>query len=114
MTDDKPDFVCDECGVVLSSIYDFVVHAEVLPEVLLQLGRNVSLNLWSVLEETYFLIDEGKTQEAKDILQSVGVTLYSLKTGLLHEQLDELIVESSIENLDEKLKELLDEQTNND
>lgn len=114
MTDTGPEFVCDECNVVLASVFDYVVHAEVLPEILIQLGRSVSLNLWSVLEETYFLIDEGKTEEAKEILQSVGVTLYSLKTGLLHEQLDELIVERSLENLDKELKELLDEQTNND
>jgi hypothetical protein len=115
MTDDYPeDFVCQECGVVLSSVFDYLVHIEVTPEVLINLDERISLNLWSVFEEIYFLADEGKTEEVKALAESIGVTLYSLKTGVLKEQIDELIVENSIQNLDKKLKEFLDEQADND
>lgn len=115
MADGYPaDFVCQECGVVLSSVFDYLVHIEVTPEVLINLDERISLNLWSVFEEIYFLADEGKTEDIKELAESVGVTLYSLKTGVLKEQIDELIVENSIQDLDEKLKEFLDEQTDDD
>jgi uncharacterized protein YlzI (FlbEa/FlbD family) len=92
MTDDYPaDFVCQECGVVLSSVFDYLVHIEVTPEVLINLDERISLNLWSVFEEIYFLADEGNTEEVKALAESIGVTLYSLKTGVLKEQIDELI-----------------------
>jgi len=106
--DDK--FICNKCKVELDSIYDYLVHIEVIPEVLIKLSNSgLSIDLWRVLEEIYYLADEGKTEDIKAISESLGFTLYSLKTGLLHEELDELIVERSLENLDKELKELLDE-----
>ena len=112
--EDKEPFVCEECGIILDSVFDYLEHSEVTPEFELELSQGIYLDLWHVFQTIHSLARAGDAGEVLDIVEAIGVTLYSSATGVLRQQMNEIVVENSIKDIDTKLKELLDGEANND
>jgi DNA-binding FrmR family transcriptional regulator len=116
MEDDKElVFICEECDEIFENIFDYAVHKDSDVPVLASIGDGVVLNFWPIIEDLYFMLeDDNDTERVKEVLQALGATIYAAANGVLRKELEETLVQSFVENLDDTLKELLDEQADND
>jgi hypothetical protein len=113
--DNLPEvFVCEECNEVFEGIFDYIVHKGDEISIPINIGGGIALDFWTIMQEVYYMIEDTNYDEALDVLESIAATIYASSTGVLRKELEEALVESFVSNLDDKLKEFLDEQTNND
>jgi hypothetical protein len=110
LKDKKITYVCDECGIEFSNIFDYLEEHEENFKVLLPLG-NIALDLMNMLKDLYGLIKDKDYETAKILLSGVGAAFYAHGNGDLEEILDEIIIEEVVEhetkNLDVELIKLL-------
>jgi hypothetical protein len=107
--DDDDLFICDECDEVFDNIFDLLVHTGVDVSVPIKITDGIALDLWTILQEVYYMVDDGEYEKVKQILVSVAATLYASSKGVLRQDLEDALVRSFVDNLDDTLKELLDE-----
>jgi hypothetical protein len=111
---EKKPFVCEDCGEILTNIFDFAEHNETVPHMTVHVGEGFMLDLWSLMEGIFMLSEEGRNEDIQETVEGIAAALYSSASGVLREQWEEAIVEVSLKNIDEQIKELLDDETNND
>ena len=104
---------CKICGTNFDNIFDAVNHLmddedEVFDPVL-KLPNGYSLLLGSLLEELYRHADE--PDAIKDITEMTYATLYAAQTDVtqMKELVEEAIIKQHMVDIDDELKELLEE-----
>ena len=104
---------CKICGTNFDNIFDAVNHLmddedEVFDPVL-KLPNGYSLLLGSLLEELYRHADEPDV--IKDITEMTYATLYAAQTDVtqMKELVEEAIIKQHMVDIDDELKELLEE-----
>jgi len=114
MLNDIPD--CPECGQPFDNIFEATDHLledgeeEFNPELLLPNG--FSLMIGSVLRCIYSIADDEK--QVKDICETTYATLYAAETnpGAMKDIIQDIVVDQNMANIDEELKQLIDETKN--
>jgi|688.fasta_scaffold638561_2 hypothetical protein len=112
MTDHKDTTDADtcSCGYRWTSIWDMLNHREVVFNATLPLSPTSAIDLFDVLESIYELIENGEVESAKEALEAVAAAIYAAATG----DFDEMIINAYTYDLDKELKELLDDEADND
>lgn len=76
----------------------------------IQLEPGKYLNILHALESIYELIKEDKPEDAMFFITGLAATMLASKYGKSQDVLNEMIVKVLNENMDDELKELLDEK----
>jgi hypothetical protein len=76
----------------------------------IQLEEDRYLNILNALESIYTLIKEGEIEDAKFFITGLAATMLAAKYGKSQDVLNEMIVKILNENMDEELREILDEK----
>lgn len=108
------DFICEDCNEKYESIFALIEHKEIDIQIPVRITNEISMDLWNIFRAINEMVHDEDYEAIKMVTDAIGTTLYSAAQGTLDDIVDEMYIEDSLENLDEKLKELLDEQTNND
>ena len=104
---------CKVCGTQFDNIFDAVNHLmddeEDVFDPILKLPNGYSLLLGSLLEELYRNADDAGL--IKDITEMTYATLYAAQTDVtqMKELVEEAIIKQHMVDIDEELKELLEE-----
>ena len=105
---------CKICGTEFDNIFDAINHlmddeGDIFDPVL-KLPNGYSLLLGSLLEELYRNADDPGM--IKDITEMTYATLYAAQTDVdqMKELVEEAIIKQHMVDIDEELKELLDEE----
>lgn len=108
---------CNECGEVFDNAFQAVDHfwaAEELPdkfEPQLRLPGEYSLKLGTLLREIFVAAQRRDTQLIKEMTESAYMTLYLSATepDYVEEFFQEKMIFKAMKNIDEALKDILDE-----
>lgn len=76
----------------------------------IQLDGDKYLNILHALESIYELIKEDKPEDAMFFITGLAATMLAAKYGKSQDVLNEMIVKVLNENMDDELKELLNEK----
>lgn len=76
----------------------------------IQLDGGKYLNILHALESIYELIKEDKPEDAMFFITGLAATMLASKYGKSQDVLNEMIVKVLNENMDDELKDLLDEK----
>jgi hypothetical protein len=101
------------CGTEFDNIFDAVNHLmddeEDVFDPMLKLPNGYSLMLGSLLEELYHSADDA--DRIRDITEMTYATLYAAQTDLtqMKELVEEAIIKQHMVDIDDELKELLEE-----
>lgn len=101
------------CGTEFDNIFDAVNHLmddeEDVFDPILKLPNGYSLMLGSLLEELYHSADDA--DRIRDITEMTYATLYAAQTDLtqMKELVEEAIIKQHMVDIDDELKELLEE-----
>lgn len=104
---------CKICGTNFDNIFDAVNHLmddeDEIFDPVLKLPNGYSLLLGSLLEELYRHADEPDV--IKDITEMTYATLYAAQTDVtqMKELVEEAIIKQHMVDIDDELKELLEE-----
>ena len=104
---------CKVCGTHFDNIFDAVNHLmddeEDVFDPILKLPNGYSLLLGSLLEELYRNAEDAAL--IKDITEMTYATLYAAQTDIsqMKELVEEAIIKQHMVDIDEELKELLEE-----
>ena len=105
---------CKVCGTEFDNIFDAVNHLmddeEDVFDPILKLPNGYSLLLGSLLEELYRNADDAGL--IKDITEMTYATLYAAQNDVtqMKELVEEAIIKQHMVDIDEELKELLEEE----
>lgn len=113
-----PDYSCDECGESFEDAFEMVDHntpegeEEFDPSLILPNGYH--LHIGSLLR--FFYHHANDPEQVKQISQSTYVTLFAAEHNLdmLSELIEEVVVKSEMLRFDDSLKELLEDETNDE
>jgi hypothetical protein len=101
------------CGTEFDNIFDAVNHLmddeDDVFDPMLKLPNGYSLMLGSLLEELYHSADDA--DRIRDITEMTYATLYAAQTDLpqMKELVEEAIIKQHMVDIDDELKELLEE-----
>lgn len=110
-TDDE--MVCS-CGYEWANIWEMLRHRNTDFMATLPLSAKAAIDLFGTLEQLWILINNEDYEEAKGALEGIAAAIYEAATGNFDASYSEMLIDKFTEDMDEKLKELLDEQTDND
>lgn len=112
MTDhkDTDDINTCSCGYRWTSIWDMLNHREVEFNATLPLSSTSSIDLFDVLQSVHGLLEDDEVNSAKEALEAVAAAIWAAATG----NFDEMIIDAYTYDLDKELKELLDDEADND
>lgn len=110
-TDDE--MVCS-CGYEWTNIWDMLRHRDTRFMATLPLSAKSAFDLFGTLEQLWILIDNKEYEEAKSALEGISAAIYEAATGNFEQSYSDMIIDKFTEDMDEKLKEFLDEQADND
>lgn len=85
-------------------------HKEIDVSIPVNITDEIVMDLWNVFKS---ISDMAQAKEFSQILMvtdAIGTTLYSAAAGNLDEIVEEMYIEDSIKDLDQKLKELLEDE----
>ena len=109
---------CKICGTQFDNIFDAVNHLaeddDEIFEPIHQLPSGYALMLGSLLEEIYHNADKPDT--IRDIAEITYATLYAAQSDvvMMKDLVQEAIINQHMSSIDEELKELLEENDNDD
>lgn len=89
------------------SFWEHIKHLDF--KVGIQLEEGKYLNILHALESIYELIKEDKPEDAMFFITGLAATMLASKYGKSQDVLNEMIVKVLNENMDDELKELLNE-----
>lgn len=89
------------------SFWEHIKHLDF--KVGIQLEEGKYLNIFHALESIYELIKEDKPEDAMFFITGLAATMLASKYGKSQDVLNEMIVKVLNENMDDELKELLNE-----
>jgi hypothetical protein len=112
--EDTDDQMICSCGYEWENVWDMLRHREMHFMATLPLSAKAGIDLFGTLEQLWILIDDEEYEDAKASLEGIAAAIYEASTGNFDKSYSEMLIDNFTENMDEKLKELLDEQTNND
>ena len=110
-TDDET--VCS-CGYKWENIWDMLEHRQVSFMASLPLSANAAIDVFDILKQLWELIEEEKYEDAQGALEGISAAIYEAATGNFDKSYSEMLIDKFTEDMDGKLKELLDEQADND
>ena len=101
---------CPECGAKFDNVFEAVEHSLEDDEKFdpaMVLPKGFKLMVGSLLKYLYFEADDA--EEIRHIVSSAYMTLFAAEYGhpYYEEMTDEILIETSMENLDDELKNLL-------
>ena len=108
--EDTDDLDICSCGYEWQNIWDMMEHRNIEFSTQIHLSDHLALDLFYVLHQLWNMMDVGDYESVKGALQGIAAAIYTASTG----EIDEMMISSFTDNLDEKLRELLDDETNND
>jgi hypothetical protein len=111
--DTEFDDTCS-CGYEWKNLWDMLEHRQIKFMASLPLSANAAIDVFSILKELWNSIEEKRYEDTQAVLEGVAAAIYEAATGNFDRSYSEMLIDSFTENLDEKLKEFLDEQTDND
>jgi hypothetical protein len=111
--DTEDEMICS-CGYEWKNIWDMLRHRDSNFMATLPLSAKAAIDLFGTLEQLWLLIDDGDYEESKEALEGIAAAIYESATGNFDKSYGEMLIDKFTENLDEKLKEFLDEQSDND
>lgn len=112
--EDTEDIDVCSCGYEWQNLWDMLEHRQIRFMASLPLSANAAIDVFSVLKELWNAIKEERYEDAQAVLEGVAAAIYEAATGNFDKSYSEMLIDSFTENLDEKLKEFLDEQADND
>lgn len=115
-------YTCDDCGESFDHIFEYMEIHDIQISTFISLGRDVDIDLMELLEDLFYLNEEGDQQEIAEIISGVASAIYASSQGFLdnimkdiqeaeEKQIDE-IVKKEIKDLDKQIQKLLRSREN--
>jgi hypothetical protein len=112
--EDTDDEMTCSCGYEWVNIWDMLRHRDSNFMATLPLSAKAAIDLFGTLEQLWGLIEDKEYEEAQGALEGIAAAIYEAATGHFDESYSEMLIDKFTEDMDEKLKEFLDEQADND
>jgi hypothetical protein len=111
--EDTDDVMICSCGYEWVNIWDMLRHRDSNFMATLPLSAKAAIDLFGTLEQLWTLINDEEYEEAKGALEGIAAAIYESATGNFDKSYSEMLIDRFTEDLDEKLKEFLDGEADN-
>ena len=111
LPNDKGLYQCEECDYAGRDIFKYLEHCGIQYSWMLPLGEDCTFNFFGFLRELHnVLLFSNGIKEAMELIQSTTLLMVNSSEDTLKEFLDEVTIQSNVEDLISKLEEELDKK----